>query len=255
MEEITKTIPAYNPADVNTLDGLNNALQDKILMNMEKVLPGIVQSYDRNANRAIIQPAITGVASQGQKVTREPLINVPVFCMSGGGIVLSFPLKQGDTGWLIAADRNISIFKQNLEESAPNDYRKHTFQDSFFIPDKINDISVSGEDENAFVLQTLTNTTKISLEDNKIDISAGSGASAVNIDDSSINTETTTIEVTASTLNATIPTSTITSNIALTGTLTTDGLSDSTGASGVFTSGDGKIITVVNGIVKSISGT
>lgn len=170
MEEITKTIPAYNPADVNTLDGLNNALQDKILMNMEKVLPGIVQSYDRNTNRATIQPAITGIASQGQKVTREPLINIPVFSMAGGGIVLSFPLKQGDTGWLIAADRNISIFKQNLEESAPNDYRKHTFQDSFFLPDKINDLSISNEDDGALVIQTTDGSAKFTL-----------GASGINI--------------------------------------------------------------------------
>lgn len=170
MEEITKTIPAYNPADVNTLDGLNNVLQDKILMNMEKVLPGIVQSYDRNTNRATIQPAITGIASQGQKVAREPLINIPVFSMSGGGIVLSFPLKQGDTGWLIAADRNISIFKQNLEESAPNDYRKHTFQDSFFLPDKINDLSISNEDDGAVVIQTTDGSAKFTL-----------GASGINI--------------------------------------------------------------------------
>lgn len=170
MEEITKTIPAYNPADVNTLDGLNNALQDKIFMNMEKVLPGIVQSYDRNTNRATIQPAITGIASQGQKVAREPLINIPVFSMAGGGIVLSFPLKQGDTGWLIAADRNISIFKQNLEESAPNDYRKHTFQDSFFLPDKINDLSISNEDDGALVIQTTDGSAKFTL-----------GASGINI--------------------------------------------------------------------------
>lgn len=170
MEEITKTIPAYNPADVNTLDGLNNVLQDKILMNMEKVLPGIVQSYDRNTNRATIQPAITGIASQGQKVAREPLINIPVFSMAGGGIVLSFPLKQGDTGWLIAADRNISIFKQNLEESAPNDYRKHTFQDSFFLPDKINDLSISNEDDGALVIQTTDGNAKFTL-----------GASGINI--------------------------------------------------------------------------
>ena len=170
MEEITKTIPAYNPADVNTLDGLNNVLQDKILMNMEKVLPGIVQSYDRNTNRATIQPAITGIASQGQKIAREPLINIPVFSMAGGGIVLSFPLKQGDTGWLIAADRNIAIFKQNLEESAPNDYRKHTFQDSFFLPDKINDLSISNEDDGAVVIQTTDGSAKFTL-----------GASGINI--------------------------------------------------------------------------
>ena len=88
MSEVTKTIPAYNPADANTLAGLNNILQDKLSMNIECALPGIVQSYNRTTNRAVIKPAITGVASLGQKVSKEPLIEIPVFCMAGGGIVI-----------------------------------------------------------------------------------------------------------------------------------------------------------------------
>ena len=168
MTEVTKTIPSYNPADVNTLSGLNNVLQDKLAMQIECSIPAIVQSYDRTLNRATVKPAITGVASQGQKVSKEPLINIPVFCMCGGGIVMSFPVKEGDTGWLIANDRNISIFKQNLEESAPNDYRKHSFIDGFFLPDKINDISISNDDEGAIVIQTLDGLTKFSLKENGI---------------------------------------------------------------------------------------
>ncbi len=142
--EIAKTIPTHNPADTQTLDGLNNFMIDKIAMSIQKVIPGIVQSYDRATNRAVIKPAITGVASQGQKVSKDALTNIPVVNLSGGGARLSFPIKEGDTGWLIACDRNISIFKQNLQESAPNDYRKHKFEDSFFIPDAIN---VVGSDD------------------------------------------------------------------------------------------------------------
>jgi hypothetical protein len=136
--EITKTIPSHNPADETTLDGLNNVLIDKISMGIQNVIPAIVQSYDKATNRAIVKPAITGVASQGQKISKEPYIDIPVLNLSGGGFIISFPIKQGDTGWLVACDRNISIFKQNLTESAPNDYRKHKFEDGFFIPDKIN---------------------------------------------------------------------------------------------------------------------
>lgn len=172
MAEITKTIPDYNPADANTLAGLNNMLQNKISMGIECAIPGIVQSYDRVTNRAIVKPAITGVASQGQKVSKEPLINIPVFCMCGGGIVMSFPIKPGDTGWLVANDRNISIFKQNLEESAPNDYRKHSLIDAFFLPDKINDINFSQADDGALIIQTLTGTTKITLKEGVITLTS-----------------------------------------------------------------------------------
>ena len=195
MTEVTKTIPSYNPADANTLSGLNSILQDKLSMNIECAVPGIVQSYDRLTNRATVKPAITGVASQGQKVSKEPLINIPVYCMSGGGIVMSFPVNAGDTGWLIANDRNISIFKQKLEESAPNDFRKHNFLDAFFLPDKINDINFSQEDEGAVVIQTLTGTTKITLKEGVISLAAPNivinGDTAIN-GSLTVTTETTT---------------------------------------------------------------
>lgn len=159
--EITKTIPSHNPADENTLDGLNNVLIDKISMGIQCVIPVIVQSYDKATNRAVVKPAITGVASQGQKVPKEPYIDIPVLKLSGGGVTLSFPITEGVTGWLVACDRNISIFKQNLEESAPNDYRKHKFEDGFFIPDSINgvgtdDFTIQSESQSFTVGETIT---------------------------------------------------------------------------------------------------
>lgn len=165
------TIPNNNPAEINSLDGLNEILQENILFNLQKVMPGIVVSYDRNTNRAVIQPAIMGVDSQGGKVGKETLINIPVFSMSGGGIVLSFPVKEGDKGWLIANDRDISIFKQNLEISAPNTYRKHVFNDAFFLPDKINDLNITPEDDGAFVIQS-ENGTKITLKNDLITLNS-----------------------------------------------------------------------------------
>ena len=174
--EITQTIPSNNPADSNTLDGLNNMLMDKTFLNLKKVCPGIVESYNKTTNRAVIKPAITGVASQGQKVSKEPLIDIPVFKYSGGGITVSLPpLKKGDTGWLIAADRNISIFKQNLVESAPNDFRKHCFEDSFFLPDAIN---YSGTDD--FTISNGTETLTITeSEITATDFKALNGATGI----------------------------------------------------------------------------
>ena len=168
MTDITQTIPAREPADTDSLEGLCRLIKDITLMDMEKVLPGIVQSYDRNTNRAVIQPAISAVASRGQKIQRPQLINIPVFSMSGGGIVMSFPIQAGDTGWIIAADRDISIFKQNLAESSPNTYRKHQYTDAFFLPDKINDINISEDDAGAVVISTLDGSTKLTLKSGEI---------------------------------------------------------------------------------------
>lgn len=211
--EITKTIPAHNPADENTFEGLNNVLVDKIAMGLQNVIPAIVQSYDKATNRAVVKPAITGIASQGQKVPKEPYIDIPVLNISGGGFVVSFPIKADDTGWLIACDRNISLFKQNLTESAPNDFRKHKFEDGFFIPDKINNTP-------------LNNTNSLLIQDSTGNISIELTATGVNIKG-----------ITA-----------ITGNTSVIGNLTV-----STGASGSFSTADSKTVTVVNGIVTSIT--
>ncbi len=175
--EITKTIPSHNPADVDTLDGLNNTLIDKISMGIQKVIPAIVQSYDKTTNRAVVKSAITGIASQGQKVPHEALIDIPVLKPSGGGITMAFPINQGDTGWLIACDRNISLFKQNLTESAPNDYRKHKFEDSFFIPDSIN-----GQGVDVFTIKSESQTFTVGDEITATTIKVGNGATGNIVD-------------------------------------------------------------------------
>ena len=216
--EITKTIPSHNPADENTLDGLNNVLIDKISMGIQCVIPAIVQSYDKTTNRAIVKPAITGVASQGQKIPKEPYIDIPVLNLSGGGFVLSFPIKQGDSGWLIASDRDISIFKQSLEETAPNTFRKHRFEDGFFIPDKINNTPTKGS---SLIIQNSTGTVSIELTETGVNITGLT-------------------DVTGNT--------TITGNTFVVGSLTV-----STGATGTFTTSDNKLVTVTNGIITSIT--
>jgi len=170
MTDITQTIPAHEPSDTNSLEGLCRLLKDVTLMDLDKVLPGVVQSYDRTTNRAVIKPAITGVAAMGQKIPKDALINIPVLTLQGGGIYLSFPLKPGDKGWLVACDRDISIFKQCLEESSPNSYRKHCFNDAFFIPDKINSLTVAEEDSGALVISTENGGTKFSIKEGAVTI-------------------------------------------------------------------------------------
>ena len=140
--EIAQSISSENPADNGTLEGLNDFFQDKIYLHLEKVIPGIVQSYDSSTNTATIKPAITGIATQGAKVPKDVLNNIPVLQLGG---IFKFPVSAGMTGWLIASDRDISIFKSIKQETAPNTPRKHKYQDSFFIPDSINASTTANE--------------------------------------------------------------------------------------------------------------
>lgn len=218
MTGIAQTISSENPADNDTLEGLNNFFQDKLFLHLEKVIPGIVESYNKTTNKATIKPAITGIASQGQKVSKDLLVNIPVLQLGGGNITMTFPIKPGMTGWLIASDRDISIFKKIKTETAPNTPRKHKYQDSFFIPDSINSV---GSDD-----------FQIKAEN-----------SSFNLDTNSISETTQNYTLTADTLNIT----------GTAGNITVETLNVTTAASGSFTTSNNKTVTVVNGIITSIS--
>lgn len=220
MTEIAQTISSENPADNGTLEGLNDFFQDKMFLHLEKVLPGIVESYDKTTNRATIRPAITGIATQGTKVPKDLLPNIPVLQLGGGNVTMTFPIKAGMTGWLIASDRDISIFKKIKAETAPNTPRKHKFQDSFFIPDAIN---ATGSD----------------------DFQIKSENSSFNLDNTSITETTQSYSLTANTLNIT----------GTAGTITASSLNATAAFSGIFKAEDEngsiKTFTVVNGIITA----
>lgn len=172
MQNETISIPSYNPAEIQSETGKYNFILNKALQKVEKVAPAQIISYDRNRNRAVVQILNMGITSTGEKLPKKPLDNIPALMLSGGGFTFSFPIKTGDTGWLIAADRDISIFKQALKMFAPATYQIHQYKDSFFVPDKVNGFDVSTDEENAVILTSDDGTTKISINNGKINISA-----------------------------------------------------------------------------------
>ncbi len=241
-------IPGFNPADIGNLDGLLNYFEDQLNMNLECCLPAIVESYDRSTNSAVVQPAISAVASSGQKISRDRLFGIPVLTLSGGGFFISFPVKKGDTGWLVASDRDISIFKQNLEETAPNTYHKHKFVDSVFVPDKIKNFTIAEADNDGLVISSLGGDNKIVLT------GRNQNASAENINQTAANS----VNISAAAVNVSGNAS-FTDGVSMQKTLNvTDSATAGTlhaknGASGFFVSMDNKNITVQDGIITGIA--
>lgn len=167
-------IPSNNPADTHSKAGQTEFLFDKLLSRIEKIAPAQIVSYDRKNNRAVVQILNQSITSEGGKVTKKVISDIPALNLCGGGFVFSFPIKPGDIGWICAADRNISIFKQTLKIFAPATYEKHRYKDGFFIPNHINGFEYSADDENAVILTSLDGNTKISIKNNQVDIVANS---------------------------------------------------------------------------------
>ena len=160
-----------NPAETSFVNGMRQVL-DLHALRSEKMVPAKVVSYDRASNTATVQPMLMLVDMNENTRSRGQISELPVFSFGGGGFHINFPLKPGDLGWMIAADRDISLFMKNLEEARPTTLRRHKFNDGWFIPDVFRKYTIDGADTNAMVIQSTDGKTRISISDGKVDITA-----------------------------------------------------------------------------------
>jgi len=171
----TNAPPSRDPADEDKLLGVFNIVLRKFLQGVDDMLPARVVSFngDRDNPRVTVQPLVRVLTTAGEQIDRPMIASVPVLQAGGGGFVLSFPLQPGDLGWIKANDRDISLFLQNYQPSAPNTLRFHTFQDALFIPDVMTGFTVAGEDAAAAVLQSRDGSVKISVHSDRVVLAAG----------------------------------------------------------------------------------
>lgn len=168
-----QSCPSYNPADLTTTAGMLDYIYRCNSMTTENCIPAIVESYDRKKNIVTVQPSINITAATGETIEREK-ITATVMSICGGKFIINFPLEKGDTGWLITADRDISLFREQRKVINANTNRIHSIEDSFFIPDRVNDFKIEAEDDKNLVIQNLDRNIKISLGETKIKITTNS---------------------------------------------------------------------------------
>lgn len=181
-----------------------------VLMQLEIVLPAVVESYDRSKNLVLARPAINRVFTDGTNKERV-LVKVPCLNPYGNAIGINFPLKKGDTGWIIASDRDTENFQQMLDVTIPKTGIIHKYDFGFFIPDKVHDFTIAEGDEDALIIETLDAKTRISIKEKSISI----------ITDGDVKVSADKADVTAKT-SATVncPSTSWTGDITVDGTIT-----------------------------------
>lgn len=167
--------PNIDPANNDSLaGGFEAAIRQFFLNHFDGMLPAKVVSYDDASNRARIKPIVMMGTTNGGKVSRAEVANIPVFRFGGGGFFMRFPIKPGDLGWLKANDRDISlIFQRGGLEDWPNTARMHKFSDAMFYPDTFKDWVISGQNADRAVWQSMDGTKCISLGDDSIRLEVG----------------------------------------------------------------------------------
>lgn len=166
------SIPSYNPADIQGRAGLLKFIGQRFKSEIQKITPARVVSYDRNTNRAVVQPLGLNITSLGEKLESKPIPNIPVLMLSGGGFTFSFPIKENQLGLLIASDMDISTFKSlapAFSPFTPASYRQHQYEDGIFIPLQIQGLSAP---EDSVVL--ISGATRIALQNGQAEITASS---------------------------------------------------------------------------------
>lgn len=164
MSEI-QSLPSYNLSDTQSFEGGMRIFQNHLLKLIEHCIPCVVQSYDVDTNTVTVMPAVKMALTTGEYMQRSA-IKVTAWKLHGGGFQIHYPIKAGDTGWLIAADTDTSLFRQEKSISDPNTYQKHKYQFGYYLPDKINGFNVSDDDKERLVLQNDAGTEKISIGEN-----------------------------------------------------------------------------------------
>lgn len=143
-------------------------------LKLDKLIPAVVVEYDRQTNMATVQPQIMFVDVSDQAHMRDPVGDVPVLSLGGGGFHINFPLAQGSLGWILAADRDISQFMENLQAAAPGVLGRHKFTSSWFIPDVFRQYTIAEANANAMVIQSTDGLTNIAISEGVINITAPS---------------------------------------------------------------------------------
>ena len=210
------SLPNYNPSNTTSLSGVLAEVLKNFGLSMENCMPAVVVSYDRATNIVEVQPAINTILTNGTTQPRDT-IRLPVHTLGGAGLVVSVPLTAGNTGWIVAGDRDIALFKQSLGVSNPNTYRTHKYSFGFFIPDKIKGVTIASGDDDALTIQTLDGTTRISLKSGSVKVVS---SNAVTVDSTSLTITSPTVSIIGET--------TITGDLTVSGTITgqTDVIAD-----------------------------
>lgn len=165
--------PNLDKANDGDFAGVMNDVLQNFLRGVDDMIPAKVVSYDDATNRATIKPLVMLGTTDGQKISRAQLSNIPVFRFGGGGFFIRFPVKPGDFGWLKATDRDMSLIMQRGGlEDWPNTLRQHSFSDGMFFPDTLKSWVIDGANADALVIQSIDGSVCVSLHSGKVKIEA-----------------------------------------------------------------------------------
>jgi len=120
----------------DTAQAINDLVETNISSKLDTLytgFPATIVSYDNQL--ATIKPVMNKRFNDGDIVELGDLYNVPVIFPSGGGGMLSFPLKEGDPVWVQCSTMSFDTWKSTYSRNVtPQVKRKHSINDAVCFP-------------------------------------------------------------------------------------------------------------------------
>lgn len=187
-------IPSTDLSNLGSLQGLFNQALGQFLRSFDNAMPAIVDGYNPATNRATVTVPFNIVLTNGQKIKRVPIASVPVLRFGGGGYFIYTPLKKGDSGWIIACDRDIhNYLDAKGSQTTPNTLRAKSFSDSFFIPDSVFKGPPANSD--ALTIQSDDGNTKIEFEKDLVILQVASANTRIEVEKGSVTIKATNVKI------------------------------------------------------------
>lgn len=219
------------PSIINAFE----ALRENINYNLNCVKVAIVEDFDKDTltvSCRVANKRLIGLKDDGNQILQDyPLIYAKVHFFGWGNVGATFPISKGMEGILLFNDREIETWFLTGQAGNLAYDRAHSMSDAIFI---------CGIHSIPTMIQIMLDCLHLYY-----------GNSDIQVKDSQIDINSTNININGTT--AITGNTTITGTANVTSTLTASGISDTTAqASATFTTVDSKVVTIVNGIVKSV---
>lgn len=152
---------------------VRNIIRRFVAEEVDDTIPVKVVAFSAANSTVDLQPTVQIRDDNGRLVDRGVIQGVPVQRMGGGGYIISTPISVGDTGWLKATDRDMSVMMQRTGAiSEPPSARMHSFSDGFFIPDTT--FGYGATSASGLEIRTKTGSSKIGLTGSALNLAGAS---------------------------------------------------------------------------------
>ena len=181
MADSNFSLPTYGIGNNPSMDEVIAKFYHKLLIELQVMIPAAIVSYDRATHVAIVQPLNNRVDIQGRELQRAQM-KVTVMRHYAGKYLIDFPLEVGDTGWVIACDRDSSAIKQYNPDvngvmkgvNIPITGELHQYHFGYFIPDRWGSVYNTDSEHNAKL-------SKGEIDEKRLVIQSADGSQRISI--------------------------------------------------------------------------